>query len=83
MNTHTENMQVINALVGKPVAWSGLAEPDEKVLTILRKRTLPASPVNLGRLAGYPRLQMNEILLRLKRRGLAECVARGCWSAVQ
>ncbi|MES5097571.1 hypothetical protein ABUK73_05010 [Agrobacterium sp. BA1120] len=80
---HVENQTVINALVGKPVAWSGLAEPDEKVLTILRKRTLPASPVNLGRLAGYTRIQMNEILLRLKRRGLVECLARGRWIALQ
>ncbi|NTD87236.1 hypothetical protein [Agrobacterium tumefaciens] len=80
---HTENMQVINALVGKPVAWSGLAETDEKVLSILRRRTVPAAPMNLARITGYTRHQVNEILLRLKRRGLAKAVAHGAWSAVQ
>lgn len=80
MNTHTENMQVINALVGKPVRWdSGLGESDEKVLTILRKRTEPASPIMLARLTGYTRHEVNSCLLRLKRRDLAEAVSHGSW----
>ncbi|MCP2135269.1 hypothetical protein J2S28_002321 [Rhizobium sp. SLBN-94] len=81
--THTENMQVINALVGKPVAWSGLPEPDEKVLSFLRKRSIPAAPMILSRLTGYGRHEVNEVLLRLKRRGLAKAVGHGEWVAVQ
>lgn len=82
MNTQCENTQVINALVGKPVAWNGgLAEPDTKVLTILRKRSEPAAPMVLARLTGFTRYQINEILLRLKRRDLAEAVGHGQWLA--
>lgn len=83
MNTQTQNMQVINALVGKPVAWSGLPEPDEKVLALLRKRSIPAAPMILARLTGYGRYEVNEVLLRLKRHGLAKAVGHGEWVAVQ
>ncbi len=42
MNTDTN---VINATVGRPVLWNGdLDEPDTKVLSVMRKRTLPAAP---------------------------------------
>ncbi len=82
--THTENMQVINALVGKPVLWDGgLGEPDAKVLALLRKRSIPAAPIILARLLGIGRHEVNEVLLRLKRRGLAESVGHGEWVAVQ
>lgn len=76
---NAENMQVVNSLVGKPVAWSGLVETDENVLRILRKRTEPASPIMLARLTGYTRHEVNSCLLRLKRRDLAEAVGHGSW----
>ncbi len=80
MSTRNEDMQVINAIVGRPVPWNGgLAEPDMKVLTILQKRTSPVAPVNLARLTGFTRFQINEVLLRLKRRGLADSVSHGKW----
>ncbi|MND43598.1 hypothetical protein [Agrobacterium tumefaciens] len=81
---NTENMQVVNALVGRPVLWDGgLGNPDTKVLTLLRKRSIPAAPMILSRLTGYGRHEVNEVLLRLKRRGLAKAVGHGEWVAVQ
>lgn len=82
--THAENEMVIKALVGKPVLWDGgLGDPDAKVLTLLRKRSIPAPPMILSRLTGYGRHEVNEVLLRLKRRGLAKAVGHGEWVAVQ
>lgn len=84
MNTQSENMQVINATVGRPVLWNGdLEEPDTKVLSVMRKRSLPAAPSVLARLTGYGRHEVNDALLRLRRRGLAERLGHGEWSAVQ
>jgi hypothetical protein len=37
----------------------------------------------LSRLTGYGRHEVNEVLLRLKRRGLAKAVGHGEWVAVQ
>jgi hypothetical protein len=82
MKVQDENKIVIRSLVGKPVPWNGgLAEPDMKVLAILQKRTSPVAPINLARLTGVTRIQINEALLRLKRRGLAESVRHGQWVA--
>ena len=84
MNTQTENKMVINALVGRPVLWDGgLGEMDTQVLSILRKRSQPATPVMLARLTGYARNEVNSCLLRLKRRDLARpSAAYGTWVAV-
>lgn len=83
MNTHTENMQVINTLVGEPVLWDAGEEGHaQRVLALLRKRTETASPIMLPRLTGYTRHEVNKYLLRLKRAGLADTVAHGRWKAV-
>ncbi|WP_454700500.1 hypothetical protein [Agrobacterium burrii] len=81
---NTENMQVVNALMGRPVLLDGgLGDPDAKVLALLRKRSIPAAPMILARLTGYGRHEVNEVLLRLKRHGLAKAVGHGEWVAVQ
>lgn len=79
-----QNEMVIRALVREPVQWDGgLGEPDKKVLSLLRRRSVPASPIILAQLLGYGRYEINEVLLRLKRRDLAESVKHGEWVAVQ
>lgn len=84
MNTRTRNKTVIRATLSEPVRWDGgLSEPDTKVLTLLRKRSIPAAPIILARLTGYGRYEINEVLLRLSRRGLATTVKHGEWVAVQ
>ncbi len=82
MNTRTENEMVIRATAGEPVLWDGGEEGhSQRVLALLRKRTMPSEPMTLARLTGFTRLEVNKYLLRLKRAGLAEPVSHGKWVA--
>jgi len=84
LNVQEENGIVIRATLREPVLWDGGEEGrTEKLLGILRKRTVAAEPTTLARLTGFTRLEVNKYLLRLKRAGLAEAVAHGKWVAVQ
>ncbi|GGF82171.1 hypothetical protein GCM10010924_06860 [Rhizobium wenxiniae] len=78
-----QNEMVIRATVGEPVAWDGGEEGHvQRLLTLLRKRTVPSEPMTLARLTGLTRLDVNKYLLRLKRAGLADPVSHGKWVAV-
>lgn len=82
MNERKQNEIVISATAGEPVRWDGGEEGcAERVLTILRKRTVPAEPMTLSRITGFTRLDVNKYLLRLKRAGLAESIGHGKWVA--
>lgn len=89
MNTHTENMQVIAATVGRPVPWSGNLpdakelDPTEAVLALLKKRSEPASPMVIAKLMGMDRREVNKHLLRLKRSFRAVDIEHGKWWAVR
>lgn len=84
MSQTAETQRVIAMTARAPTPWGISDDPDAaRVLDVLQRRTIDTSPHTLAQLSGVPLKTVHSALIKLKRRGFAEPVARGNWASAR